>query len=400
MREKALKVVHILEAFLGGTATYACTVLPRLVQRGLDVTLICSLNRSDPDAPARIARLKKSGVRVYIVPMSRGIGLFSDIRSFAAILCLLLEQRFDVIHTHCSKAGALGRVAAALAGGKVTIHSPHCFAFLRCRSPFGKSLYLGVERLLGRLTTKLVAVSQSEASAAIRGRIVPDHKCIAIKNGLLDGRFLRKDLPSPHDFAARQSLGIGRDSDVVTTACRLVGYKGVFRFLQAARLSHAPNATFLLAGDGDLKVRAEKFISENGLHDKVKLLGHVSNMERIYAVSDVVVLCSDAEAQPYLLLEAMRARRPIVATAVIGNTELISHKKTGLLVEPTPESIAAAIDELLADRAKRNEYAEKAYVYFRERHTLQEQVSRLTDLYKGCLLNECSRHTSAALGLE
>jgi len=69
-------------------------------------------------------------------------------------------------------------------------------------------------------------------------------------------------------------------------------------------------------------------------------------MEQLYAVSDVVALCSDAEGQPYLLLEAMRAKRPVVATSVIGNDELISHGKTGLLVEPTPQAVAGAIDGL------------------------------------------------------
>jgi glycosyltransferase involved in cell wall biosynthesis len=139
---------------------------------------------------------------------------------------------------------------------------------------------------------------------------------------------------------------------------------------------------FLIAGDGELRASAESFIRENRLNNKVRLLGHISNTERIYAVSDIVTLCSDAEAQPYSLLEAMRAKCPIVATSVIGNEELISNEQTGLLVMPRPVNIAGAIDGLLASRAKRNEYAENAYAYFCKHYTLEKQISELTEAYR------------------
>ncbi|MHC4647920.1 MAG: glycosyltransferase [Planctomycetota bacterium] len=384
MDKKTIKVVHILEGFVGGARTYACTVLPRLVERGFDVTLICSLNRGEPDAPARVSELAGRGVKVHVVPMSRSVCVWQDLRS--------------VVHTHCSKAGALGRLAAVLAGPRAIIHSPHCFAFLRRRSPFEKSLYLNVERLLGLLTTKLAAVSQSEAAVAVNRRIVPRRKCVAIRNGLSDRRCSGSEAHPPQASLDRVLPGIRGDAAVVTTACRLVEYKGVLRFLQAAKSCRTNNAVFLVAGEGELKGEAQKFISENKLDDKVKLLGYISKMDQLYAVSDVVVLCSDSEAQPYLLLEAMRARCPVVATAVTGNNELIAHEETGLLVEATPTSIAAAIDELLADKAKRDEYAENAYAYFRKYHTVDKQVSELADLYERCVLNGCERYSAARPG--
>jgi glycosyltransferase involved in cell wall biosynthesis len=164
-----------------------------------------------------------------------------------------------------------------------------------------------------------------------------------------------------------------------------VDYKGIFRFLEAARLSRTANAKFLVAGDGNLRKRAERFVRENRLCDKVRLLGHVSDMASIYTVSDVVALCSDAEAQPYLLLEAMRARRPIVATSVIGNRELISHGKTGLLVAMQPKCIADAIDRLLSNEEKRKQYAENAYAFFCRHHTLDKQISELVNTYNSFL---------------
>jgi glycosyltransferase involved in cell wall biosynthesis len=382
--DKKIKVVHILEGFLGGTSTYMCTVLPQLVQKGFDVTLISSLNRSYADAYTRISELRACGVKVYMIPMYREINPLKDIYSFVIIVCLLLKSRFDIVHTHCSKAGTLGRVAGVLTGRNVRLHTPHCFAFMRCGSRFKKPLYFTLEKLLGKLTTKLVTVSGSETDTAIRWGIVPSHRCTEVRNGLSNGQFSFNN-PSIKDSLCKASLGIEKDTQVVTTACRLVEYKGIFRFLRAAALSCAPNAVFLIAGDGKLKASAERFIIKNKLSKKVKLLGYVSNIEQIYSISDVVALCSDAEAQPYLLLEAMRAKCPIVATSVIGNKELISHGRTGILAEPSPASIAKAIDELLADENKRNKYAENAYAYFCKYHTLEKQISELIKVYKSLL---------------
>ena len=382
MSERKIKIVHILEGFLGGASTYVCTVLPELARKDFDVTLICSTNRCSPDAAERLSELKEKGVTVHIVPMHREINPLRDARSFISIYRLLSKNDFDIVHTHCSKAGALGRVAGFLTGRNVRLYTPHCFAFTRCDGRSRKMLYLIFEKLLGRLTTKLVAVAQSEAATAVDSRIVPDYRCVKITNGLTNGRLPSEKTSPPKDYACKASLGIDRDKRVVVTACRLVEYKGIFRFLEAAELSQAPNTVFLIAGDGALRMPAEKFIREKKLDNKVKLLGHVSNMEQIYSICDVVALCSDAEAQPYLLLEAMRAKRPIVATSVIGNKELISHNSTGLLTEPNPASIAEAIDELLADSDKYNRLTENAYAYFHKNHTLDKQISELTNIYK------------------
>jgi len=387
MNRGPTRIVHIVEGFVGGTRTYFCNVLPALVKNGFDVTLVCSLNRSCPDSVARISELQASGVNVRIIPMGREIRPLRDIRSFIIILCLLLRVKPDIVHTHCSKAGALGRVAAFLTRRRVIVHSPHCFAFLRCSGRLKKSLYLLLERMLGKLTTKLAAVSLSEADTAVGFRIVPSDGVVLISNGLSNGQSLGPDDYSAKGLSDKDRLGIEKDASVVTTACRLVDYKGIFRFLEAAKASHASNTVFLLAGDGELRQSAEKFISQNGLTGKVRLLGHVSNMDRLYAVSDLVVLCSDAEALPYLLLEAMRAKCPVVATSVPGNRELISNGRTGLLVEPSPAAIAAAIDELLADKQKRAEYAANAYAYFREHHSLEKQVSQLSRAYRDCMRN-------------
>jgi glycosyltransferase involved in cell wall biosynthesis len=380
MQARRMKVVHILEGFSGGTRTYMCHVLPELVRRGLDVTLICSLERGGADVLPSVAKLRDDGVRVFIVPMAREIRPWQDARSLARIWRLLLQGRYDIVHTHCSKAGALGRLAACLAGVKIRLHSAHCFAFLRCDGRARRFLYMALERLFGRLTTTLVAVGESEAATAVRRRIVPSCRCVKVSNGLPPDQTASR--PDPAAIAEyRRSFGLDADARVVTTVCRLVEYKGIFRFLRAAELSQVPATTFVIAGDGDLYGPAQQFIEAAHLRRKVRLLGHVDHMEPLYCVSDVMVLCSDAEAEPYAILEAMRANVPVVATATPGNNQLISHQRTGLLTDSTPAGIASAIDRVLTNHEMRRRYCANAYDYVVQQHTLDQQVSQLSLLY-------------------
>ncbi len=388
-----IRIAHICEGFVGGLCTHLCIILPRLVARGFDITLIVSLGRSSPDVDARVAELRRSGVEVRIMPMLRGIRPLKDVRSLLAICGVLSHAPFDIVHTHGSKAGALGRVAAVLAGNRIRLHSPHCFAFLRNGRRPVRLAYLGVERLLGPLTTHLITVAPSEARIAARYHIVPPGRCSLVRNALPDGS---PPIETP-GAGRRQDLNLpspARSHRTVTTVCRLVDYKGVFRFLRAAQLSQSRYTRFLVAGDGELKEAAQRFVAANHLERRVRLLGYIRNMASIYARSDVVALCSEAEAAPYCLLEAMRARCAIVATAVVGNRELVTHNRTGLLVGPDPTQIARAIDDLLANERKRRDLTDAAYLYFREHHNIEKQISGLCDIYERLYHGEghCVRH--------
>jgi glycosyltransferase involved in cell wall biosynthesis len=379
-----IRIAHIVEGFLGGTSTYMKTVLPSLVCRGFDVTLICSLYRCRPDADAVLRELFESGVRIEVIDMRRQINPVRDLAVLIRIWRLLKKSRIDIVHTHCSKAGAVGRMAAKLGGIKAIVHSPHCFAFVRCGGYFRRRMYLAFERLFGKLTDMLIGVSASEAKLAVRSKVVSRNKSICIPNGLQVTRCGVYQSASK----IKQRLGIDAGVLVVSTACRLVEYKGIIRLLEAVMMVRSGPVVFLIAGEGKERMAAERFITDNKLTEKVRLLGHVDDMERIYTVSDVVVLCSDAEAHPYLLLEAMRAQRPIVATRVIGNCDLITDRRTGLLCGQDSKEIAMAIDELLLREDKRREYASNAYGMFCRHLSLEQQITKLTATYKDCLVRK------------
>lgn len=375
MKQDSLKIVHIVEAFAGGLATYMRLVLPELICGGFDVTLICSLERACPSALKTVPMLRERGIKVLVVPMTRSIRPLRDVRSVIRIYRILRQGRFGIVHTHCSKAGGLGRLAALLAGVDVILHTPHCFAFLRSCGTLGRFVYLNMERLLGIVTTRLIAVSQSEGDIAVSKRIVRPRKCVVVNNGLADKVYY-------DDAVGNNNTDISKTTRFVTTVCRLVDYKGVFRFLRAAQMVSSEKVIFQIVGQGQLQSALREYVDSNGLADKVKLLGHRDNMEDIYRMTDVIALCSDGEGQPYSLLEAMGAGCAIVATRVPGNSELIVHEHSGYLTQTNPGAIARAFDLLLDDEAKRRRYSKNAYDYFRRDHLLTRQVSKLAEIYR------------------
>jgi glycosyltransferase involved in cell wall biosynthesis len=375
-----MKIAHIVEGFVGGTSTYLCNVLPALADAGFDVTLLCSLDRCDSEAVDKINRLRKQGVKICTVPMTRAINPLIDLYSFLILAKILIKEQFDVVHTHCSKAGALGRIAAKFVGVRKIYHSSHCFAFLRCGNFFTKKIYLLAERFLAGFTTKFIAVSESDADSAKKWSIFTEDQCVVANNGLSIKSSQQKEL-SETISDIRRSFNIPLESFVVATACRLVEYKGIFIFLEAAKLSKS-DAIFVIAGDGPLRTKIEKYLSTHNLSGKIRFLGHVSDMERLYSICNLVVLCSQMEAQPYLILEAMRVQCTIIASDVPGNRELLIDDR-GLLVKPEPEKLAQAIDYLLSNNQKRVQFARNACGYFHGRHRLEDQVQKLAHVYRG-----------------
>ena len=379
-----LRVVHILEGFNGGIATYMCTVLPELVAAGFEVTLVCSLSRKAPNVESRLSRLRAAGVAVHVIRMHREINPLRDFCSLIALLRLLMAERFDIIHTHVSKSGALGRIAGTLAGVPVRVHSPHCFAFLRCDSAVKAEIYRRLEKMLGRLTTKLLAIGSTEAQTAIAEGIVAGDRCVVVDNGIAVSDTASQLGAEECRIALKRSRGIDTGQRVITTVCRLVDYKGVFRFIEAAYQSRAERTIFNIVGEGELMSAAWAYIEQHHLCEKVRMLGYREDVAPIYGMSDIFVLGSDGEACPYVLLEAMRAKCPIVATDVVGTRDMIQDGKTGFLVEPDAKAISRSIDDLLEDPVRRHTIAENAYAHFKKSYLLERQVEEITKIYREC----------------
>ena len=396
MITRKFRVAHVTEAFIGGIGKYLEIVLPKQIDHGVQVTLFCSPNRGNPRFVQAVSSLQRVGVDVREINMCRAIRVLDDCRALWGLFRTIRRGRFDLIHTHGSKGGALGRLSALIAGCPV-VHTPHCFAFARVERPIERLLYLSLERMLGKMTTHLICVSRSETRIATRFGIVPSERCSHVNNGLPPLESGKHRDNSAARIEAREHFGVPQDAKVVLTACRLVKYKGILRVLEAAKICRTPDALFVIAGDGEMRSVIEDFIEESGLSSRVKLVGYVDEIEKLYAMADMYVLCSEAEGQPYSLLEAMQARCPIVATAVPGIRDVVTHGKTGFLTRKDPAALAHSIDLLLGDPLRRREYARNAYRYCIEHHYLDNQVSQLVELYRRTSIRrKMSRHGTAS----
>lgn len=381
---RPIRVTHLLEATVGGTARHLVEIGCGLASLGFSVEAVVSLRRAAEcaeDFAPKAKRLMEAGVTLHEIPMTRGIAPCADALSLWKLYRHLRHTQPDLVHTHSSKAGFLGRLAARWARVPVVLYSPHAFAFQMRSAHARRALYRHLERLAGRWTDCLVAVSQAEADLAATARILPRERIVVIENGVD-----LKEIPSPEEgVALRQELGIARDAPVILFVGRLVEQKAPEVFVRAALrlLERFPGAVFLLAGEGPLQPMLHQMIDRAGKARSVRLLGYRADTPRLYAAAHLFVLPSRWEGLPYALLEAMAAGLPVVASEIPCLAEVVRPGEDGLLVPPdNPDALAEAMASLLQEPEKARALGASARERVCRHYTLERQINQLAALYR------------------
>ena len=264
-----------------------------------------------------------------------------DVRLVASLAAIMRRRRIDVVHTHAWGTLVEGWTAARLAGVKHVVHGEHGTMETR-------PMNVAVQRRLWRRVDKLLAVSRDLAGRMAATTGIPRSCIEVIPNGVDFGD------PMPRE-AARAALSLGQDAFVALAVGRLVPVKNYRLLLAAARAlaSTIPHCQFLIAGDGPLKAELEREIAAQNLGGTVKLLGLRQDIPALMAAANVFVLTSSSEGMSNTILEAMAAARPVVATRVGGNPELVQEGITGLLIDPkAPTELCVALDSLAADPSR------------------------------------------------
>ncbi len=299
------------------------------------------------DAEAR--RLADTPVR-FVPALGRRVSPASDLGALGAIRKELRALRPDIVHTHSSKAGILGRWAAHLEGVPVVIHSIHGFGFHPGQTLPVRAAFQAAERMTGPITTHFIAVSRSNREQGIALGLFRERKATLIRSGVELDRFRRAGLPEAE--ALRRELGIPSAAPLVGMIACLKPQKSAVDFVRAAGLlaGEFPEARFVIAGDGEQRRIVEGAIARAGLGARFHLLGWRRDVPAIVAGLDVCVLTSRWEGLPRVIPEAMAAGKPVVATRVDGSAEAVREGVTGFLCEPgDARTIAARIGALLAD---------------------------------------------------
>lgn len=379
-----IKVLVILEPGFAGAKRLTLDLLGSLDLEKFEVTFIYSLVRSDNWYTAEISQLAKKGIRCIEVPMDRNIRPLKDIRSFLKIVREIRRWRPDIVHTHSSKAGFLGRLAAKVTSLRIrTVYTPHGMAF------YESKLALVLERLAGVLTDRLIAVSASEANDILSAKVLSARKVRIIPNAV----------HSPDDYPRRRKRSTIGDKFVVSSSGRISGVKNALLFFQTAAevMSSGDSVSFLWVGDFDMhdeEAEAVKALRTRDYYaNKVTITGWVSDPNEYICNSDLFLMLSKHESFGYVTADAMMMSVPVIAVKSTGTSDLIKHNHTGIFVEPRCENIAEAIRRLVRDDELRQRITQDAKESIGDNFSLSRMVSRYERTYQELVSEVCEHKT-------
>lgn len=375
---------------VGGPSIQALTLTQGLAQRGYATVLM--RGREGPQEGTMDHLADDLGVvPLRLDSLRRAFGAH-DLRALIQTARLLARVRPAILHTHAAKAGAIGRAAALLlgpAGPPIRIHTFHGHVLTGYFGRRRSAAFVGIERILARRTTRLVAVSDEVRDDLIALRVAPAERISVIALGFdLKPFHPSEAVRAAQRSAVRAELGIGSEETVVCLVARLVAIKRVDRFLRIARLVHerAPDVRFMIVGDGELGDALRRSSDAIALGDHLLWTGMRTDMPSIYMASDVVVLTSDNEGTPVSLIEAQAAGKPTVATKVGGVPSVVGHGSTGLTVERDDDAgFAQAIESLVNDPARRLAMGRDGRAHVTRRFGLDRLLDDVDTLYRSLL---------------
>lgn len=373
-----------MEATIGGTKRHLLELAGGLRAAGWDVEVACPRVRGATFGDVSFwDDVAAAGVPAHEVGMERAVFSNANAQATLALARLLRRGRYSIVHAHSSIAGAVARPAALLAGvgGRRpgVVYTPHGFAFLAPGGRMRRGVYLAVERALGRITDRLIAVSPTEGAAATASGVVPAARVVTIPNGVAV-----TDVPPPARRAeVRQREGWG-DGPVVGTVARMSPQKDPTTWLEtAARLAATwPAVRFVWIWGGELEDDVRRRVHDAGLGERLVFTGYRPDARELIGAFDVFLLTSRFEGLPYTVIEALAAGTPVVATDVVGTRDVVTHEVTGLLA-PAGDAAALAghVVRLLEVPATGRRLAQAGRADVLARFSVEAMVARTAALY-------------------
>jgi len=289
---------------------------------------------------------------------------------------------FNIVHFHGTRAAMLGRMAAIL-----TLHKPkivytvHGFHLIHSPNPLKRIPLLLVERLLNRFTDVIICVSHSDRKNLIQRKLAKEDKIKVIWNGIDIKRFQKVKV---NRYIKKKEFNLPPDAFVITMIGRLHPQKDHQTLLTAFQqvASELPNAYLLIVGEGPLRAKLEQYTQSLGIEGRVKFTGLRRDIPAILAITDVFVLSTLWEGLPIVLLEAMAAAKPVIASDVDGNREVVVNEETGLLVPPgNPEALAQTIIRLAKEPQKAKEMGQKGLERAKRHFSMELMCQQIANLY-------------------
>ncbi|MBR9870838.1 MAG: glycosyltransferase family 4 protein [Gammaproteobacteria bacterium] len=353
---------------VGGASAHVLDLAEAVQSKGHRVAIVVG----GSGVVADIARSR--GLQCLCVPeLVRDISISEDIRCIFVLRALLQKLKPDLVHLHSAKAGILGRIAAKSLGLRC-VYTAHGWPFTEGISVGKRKLYRIIEKFMAYLSDEVIAVSDYDRRIALDAGVVKDKKLTVVHNGVKNCAYDPCNenlafLPVRLVMVAR--FEEPKDQEQVISALQ--------------KLKHL-HWTMEFIGDGPGRVNAEEKVRSLGLVDKIVFSGARDDVPQRLAQADAFVLASRWEGFPLVILEAMRAELPVVASDVGGVSESVKHGVTGILVpRGDQESMAVALELLITQPDRRKAMGLRGRAEFEKNFTLEAMLEKTLKVYQRAL---------------
>lgn len=389
------KVVHIITRLdRGGSARNTMlTVLGHDRTEFEPVVITGEAGRQDAQGGVaatvdNLRHLEKESIRYHTVPsLVRQLNPLSDLRALVRLVTILREERPAIVHTHTSKAGVLGRLAAWTTGVPVTIHTPHGHVFYGHFNPLGSWGCVQIERVLARKTDRLIGLTAAEKHEHLERGVGRAQHFAVIPSGIDLDRFHtvpRRRRTVPDWFQCPPTATIVGSVGWLTA---IKGHRFLIEALSLLKEEH-PHLHLVVVGSGEQHQALLDQAKASGISDQVHLVGHREDVEDGLAGMDCFVLPSLNEGMGRALIEAMAAGLPVIASRVGGIPALIEDGKNGLLVPPGESfALADALRRVLRDADWARELGIHARHSIGARYGIPSMIQAIEALYRNAAEN-------------
>jgi glycosyltransferase involved in cell wall biosynthesis len=394
------KVLRIINRFNLGGPTYNVAYLSRYMAPEYETLLVGGAKDDTEDSSEYI--LESLGLRPIIIPeMKREVGLADDRKAYLKIKEIIREFRPDIVHTHASKSGTLGRLAANACNVPVILHTFHGHVFHSYFGAVKTLVYKNIERYLATKSTRIIAISERQKEElSVQHRICPADKIDVIPLGFDLQKFRDDKLAKRADF--RTHYGVAEDELVIMIIGRLVPVKNHRLFLEAIRYvsTHSTHKIrAFIVGDGEERTHIETMATELGLPFTsgtnpssgllLNFTSWIRNADWALAGADIVALSSFNEGTPVSLIEAQAAGKPIVTTDTGGVANVVLPGQTALLSEAgDQEGFCKNMLELVENNLLRQTMSLAGWEFVKSKFHYTRLVEDMKKLYDELLKKE------------
>jgi glycosyltransferase involved in cell wall biosynthesis len=384
LTERTVKILHIITRLdVGGSAENTLLTAAGQQVMGNAVSIICGI--SDNPASDNETTAAAIGVTILRIPaLRRPISPLNDLIASFRLYRHLRKNRYDLVHTHTSKAGIVGRIAARFAGVKCIVHTPHGHIFYGYFSRTITRIFIFAEWLTMRWTDALITLTQHEKDDYLKVGIGPAERIHPIFSGIDLGPFLSA---GDERERLRAEFGLNESHFILGTVARLVEVKNHQLIVRAAHhlKQYQDSLRFLFVGDGELHQELQRMVADDGLEKMFIFAGWRRDIAALLSAFDVFVMVSRNEGMGRAFVEAQAAGLPVIGTAVGGVPEVLVEGETGFLVGPDDsEALASRISALYTDRASLGQMAAACRAWVNPRFSDAVMVSKIDAVYQQC----------------